>query len=333
MPAQKQPNILLASNEPDFLNTVEPILIELRANVTVALSAEAALAALTAPELPCLALIDATLPGMDPANGVNRLLQAARNIEGKRRIPVVLISDNGVKQWTDQLKQGVVIDLISRNADPAYLRLRLDSMVTMLRRVNELERLREAAEHEAQTDALTGIFNRGKMLSLLFGETDRVQRMQTPLCLILVDIDDFGHWNSRLGVEACDELLVQTVRRTMFHLRTYDLFGRVGSDELLIALPGCSETNAVLLAERIRREVFSEPFHVAGRSIRLSACFGISSSLGRSPVVVLREAEEVLHQAKALGPESIQCSADCPSAQPGPVAFLSPSSGDDLLAW
>jgi GGDEF domain-containing protein len=104
-------------------------------------------------------------------------------------------------------------------------------------------------------------------------------------------------------------------------------------DEFLIALPGCSTANAVLLAERLRLEVFSQPFHVGGESIRLSACFGIASSQGRAPVVVLREAEQALQWAKAAGPESIQCAGDCPQSSAAPVAFLSPSSGDELLAW
>ena len=93
------------------------------------------------------------------------------------------------------------------------------------------------------------------MLSLLFRETDRVQRMKTCLCLVLFDIDDFGHWNARLGTEACDEMLLQVTERTGRLLRSYDLLGRVGGDEFLAGLPGCTAMNAVQLAERMRAEV------------------------------------------------------------------------------
>jgi len=55
--------------------------------------------------------------------------------------------------------------------------------------------------------------------------------------------------------------------------------------------------------------------------------------MGRSPVVVLRDAEQALQLAKATGPESIQCVGECPQPIAAPVAFLSPSSGDELLAW
>ena len=88
-----------------------------------------------------------------------------------------------------------------------------------------------------------------------------------------------------------------------------------------------------MLAERLRTEVFFEPFRLAGEAIRLSACFGLASSQGRSPLVVLREAEQALQWAKDTGPESIQCFGNCPDPIAPPVTFLSPSSGDELLAW
>ena len=94
------------------------------------------------------------------------------------------------------------------------------------RRPRELETLREAAVLNAQTDRLTGVYNRETMLAMLFRETDRVQRIKSSLCIVLFDIDDFGHWNSRLGSDACDELLCQVVTRTARLLRSYDLLGR-----------------------------------------------------------------------------------------------------------
>jgi diguanylate cyclase (GGDEF)-like protein len=168
---------------------------------------------------------------------------------------------------------------------------------------------------------------------MLFRETDRVQRLNSSLTLLLFDLDDFGHWNSRLGSEACDDLLCQVVGRTARLLRSYDLLGRPGMDEFLVALPGCGVANAVMLAERLRIEVFGEPFHVDGESIRLSACFGIACSQGRSPGVVLREAEEALARAKTGGPESIQCFGERLCAAHAAVSFLSPSSDDELIVW
>jgi len=161
-----------------------------------------------------------------------------------------------------------------------------------------------------ETDGLTGALTRDAILSMLFRETDRVQRMKSCASLILFDIDDFGHWNARLGREAADEMLRLVAQRTIKLLRSYDLVGRAGHDEFLTILPGCRMADAVTLAERLRNDVFAPPFEIAGESIRASACFGVVSSGGRSPLVVLREAEQALHLARQSSPKSVISSSD-----------------------
>jgi two-component system, cell cycle response regulator len=278
---------------------------------------------------PALALLDADLPGMP----TSELLARARAHSGGYDYPILLIADEVTQEGIDRLADGVLDDLILRRSEISYWHLRIDLALRTFHRSKEIETLRESAASQAQRDRLTGVYNREALLALLFRETDRVQRQNSAMTVLLFDIDDFGHWNSRLGMDACDELLRQVTTRTARLLRSYDLFGRPGMDEFLLALPGCGIANAVLLAERLRLEVFCEPFHVAGESIRLSACFGIACSLGRSPVVVLREAEEALLRAKALGPEAIQCFDGCLQPPHAPLAFLFPTSGDELIAW
>jgi diguanylate cyclase (GGDEF)-like protein len=329
MLANNTPIFLLASAEPSFLTAVEPALSAHGERVEIVLDAEAALAAMVAPHPPTLALLDVNLPGIQ----LEQLLVAAHTGATGRRFPIVLIADTVNQEWINRLAEGFIDDLISRNIDPSFLLFRLESIMRAHRKARELDLLREAAALNSQMDHLTGIFNRETLLSALFRETDRVQRMKSSLCMILFDIDDFGHWNERLGTSLCDELLCQMVARSTRLLRSYDLFGRVGKDEFLMALPGCSTVNAVLLAERLRTDVFATPFRVNGESIRLSACFGVAASLGRSPVVVLREAEQELLQAKAEGPDTIRTASEDlpPSAES--VAFISPSRGGEPLSW
>jgi diguanylate cyclase (GGDEF)-like protein len=154
--------------------------------------------------------------------------------------------------------------------------------------------------------------------------------MKTSLCLLLFEIQDSTQWHARLGTIARDDLTIEMVGRVQRLLRSYDLFGRTGNDEFLLGLPGCSPVNAIMLAERIRAEVFSAPFSLAGQPIRVSACFGIAASLGRSPVVVLREAAKALQIAKATGPDSIQCAGDGPMSEP--VPFFSFACEENQLA-
>jgi diguanylate cyclase (GGDEF)-like protein len=333
MPTEIPQNYLLASPHPALLASLEPVLIASGAQVQVVLSLEAALASIAASRSLTLALIDTTLPAMDPRMNIDRLLAAVRCEESAGQLPIVLISDTVTQDWVNRLADGVIDELILRTAEAPYFRLRIEMLLRNRHNARELEILREAQMLNAQMDRLTGVYNRETVLATLFRETDRVQRMNGPLSLLLLDIDDFGHWNSRLGNDACDDLLCQVASRITRLLRSYDILGRPGKDEFLLGLPGCNAVNAVMLAERIRVDVFALPYRVAGGSIRLSACFGIASSKGRSPVVVLREAEQALQWARTSGPESIQCFGDCPHPSGGPVTFLSSSTGDGLMAW
>jgi two-component system, cell cycle response regulator len=323
------PLFLLASADPALLAMVEPFLHVGGSRVKVVLSAEAALAAMKELRAPDLILIDAALPGAP----ITQLLAGACGDAATAGAPILLIAGSVTQEWAELLAVGAIDDVILRSTEPAYWQFEIDRARRNRKMAIELERLREAEVRNAQVGRLTGVYNRETMLTMLFRETDRVQRANSPLSLVLFDIDDFGHWNSRLGMEACDELLCQVARRTGSMLRSYDLLGRPGMDEFLIALPGCAIACAMALTERLRGEVFAVPFQVAGESIRLSACYGMAASHGRSPVVVLREAEKALEWARAAGPGTIQCFGSAPDPAPPPVSLFSSDSGDELLAW
>ena len=319
--------ILLASPEPALLRLLESILQARGPRVEVVLSAEAALTAMIRTPL-VLAMLDTNLPGME----IGQLLTRAR-VNCGNRFPIVLISDSARQEWIDRMAEGAIDDLILRNEDSGYWKLRIGMALHTHQLGREVDTLREIAAKNAELDHLTGVYNRETLLTTLSREINRAERMNTRLAVLLFDIDDFGHWNSRLGSDACNELLRQVAGRTLRLLRSYDTIGRPGKDEFLLALPGCGIPEAMALAERLRRDVFYEPFHVSGESIRLSACFGIAFCNARPPVVALREAEKALSRAKDAGPESIQSFDEDSDHEVSPVMFVSADSGDTLLAW
>jgi len=303
--------VLLVSADPLLTLDLERILTSQGLRFEKAHDGAAALAALELLGDSSVVLLDLRL------DCVARLLAAMHESDIHKQSAIALIADQVSDEWIARLREGMLDDIVPRNADAAAWNQHLCSMRRGHRLLCELEALRAASLMEMQHDLLTGLFNRETMLRLLFRETDRVQRLRGALCLMVFDVDDFAHWNAQLGRAACDGLLRQVSLRTGRLLRSYDLLGRTGVDEFLLALPGCSVVNASLLAERLRMEVFGEPFAVHTGvdemvSVRLTASFGIAASRGRSPVVVVREAEQALELARKSGPDSILCAGEAP---------------------
>ena len=329
MPPHTAPTFLLASPEPALLAAIEPLLSAAGERVEVVLSAQAALASMTAPQPPGLALLDESLPGMP----IGQLLAAVRTQTAGARLPIVLIADTVTEAWIDRLAEGAIDDLILRSAESSYWQLRIDLVLRNQRMAHELETLRDSSLRNAQLDRLTGVYNREALLAMLFRETDRVQRTNSSLSLVLFDIDDFGHWNSRLGVDACDELLCQVASRTgcpVAQLRSAGpaRHGRVPGGAALLqprqrhgphraparrglffALPRGRRSHTPLRLLRHR----GQPRPLPGCG---SARGGKSSRMGqgRRPRI-----HPVLRQPS--------------SPHPSPVTFLSATSGDELLAW
>jgi diguanylate cyclase (GGDEF)-like protein len=310
-PASPRPSVLLASPDSSFIANLQEVFHELHLRFETVTDAGAAICAMRSLEASDILLLDMQLPGME--NG--QLLAAMQDLGMHRRCAIALIADQVSDDWISRLRLGVLDDIVPRGADSWTWSTHLSTMQRSHELRCELEDLREASLMEMQHDRATGALNRESMLTVLFRETDRVQRLRGALCLALFDIDNFPVWNSKLGEKACDKLLRDVATRTGQILRSYDLLGRMGKSAFLLALPGCSTINAVMLAERMGMDIFGEPFVVLDKAknaiqVRLTASFGIASSRGRSPVVVLREAEQTLERGKRSGNGAIHCSCE-----------------------
>jgi diguanylate cyclase (GGDEF)-like protein len=108
------------------------------------------------------------------------------------------------------------------------------------------------------------------------------------------------------------KLLANRLRR---QLRSYDTLGRYADDEFVIMLPGCNASEAAAKAERIRLAIANRPFVVDGNAIPMTACFSVAVSSGRSPLIVLREAERALSLAKQQGPNSVRIAGENTSTE------------------
>ncbi len=156
----------------------------------------------------------------------------------------------------------------------------------------------------AQTDALTGIYNRRHIEQSLEREMERCQRYDLPLALVIFDIDDFKALNDAFGHDAGDSVLVEMARLTGGQLRASDYFGRWCGEEFVIVTPETSTGSAQRLADRLRT-IFEEGEFGAVGSI--SASFGLAVfQPGDSGTTLVKRADMALYRAKTRGKNRVE---------------------------
>jgi diguanylate cyclase (GGDEF)-like protein len=108
----------------------------------------------------------------------------------------------------------------------------------------------------SDTDDLTRLANRRRLDEQLREEWRRMQRNEKPLTVMMFDIDFFKHFNDRYGHQAGDDCL-KAVAAVLANYcrRSGDLAARFGGEEFVLILPEVKETNAVIIAENIRKEI------------------------------------------------------------------------------
>ncbi|GAB2896922.1 hypothetical protein GCM10027046_28050 [Uliginosibacterium flavum] len=167
------------------------------------------------------------------------------------------------------------------------------------RRWQEIDTLQAVAE----TDVLTGVHNRRKIESLLSHEFDRALRYGRPLSIVMLDVDHFKQVNDTHGHAVGDMVLAAIARRIRRRMRLSDHFGRWGGEEFLLICPETDTTDAMLVADRMRRTISQRPVHKAGI---VTASFGVSSYAGQGDYgVLVDEADSYLYIAKHQGRDRV----------------------------
>ncbi len=291
------PIVLVGCADAETSDALTAILESWHYAVEVAANGTDALVRLTGPTPPTLALLDMDLPAPDGAE----IAAALRQRKEPRTGWVVLLSRQASRERVRLALESGCDDFLRLPADAGDLKVRIRVAERVLALTSQVQKQSAELRYHATHDGMTGLWNREALLSLIFQETDRVQRMRTPLSLMLLDLDDFSRVNHDYGYEAGDRVLVELANRFRRQLRSYDLIGRCGEDEFLLALPGCTLESAKVLAGRIREWILAKPFPVGHEATTLTASIGVATSRGRSPLIVLREAERGLAEAKLAG--------------------------------
>jgi diguanylate cyclase (GGDEF)-like protein len=164
----------------------------------------------------------------------------------------------------------------------------------------------------ARRDGLTDIFNRQHFLYEAELQLQHCRRASRDACLVLIDLDHFKSINDTHGHAVGDRVLQRAVDACKAHLRSTDVFGRLGGEEFGILLPECSLEQVLTRADQLRAAVASAASDGDDLGIQISASFGVACSIrsGYELHLLLVHADEALYRAKREGRNRVRLSDD-----------------------
>ncbi len=243
-----------------------------------------------------LILLDVVMPGMDGYEVCKRLKSDPQT----QNIPVIFISAmTNVEDETKGLEMGA-IDYIFKPVSPPILKARVRNHL-------ELKTCRDIFEKRSLMDGLTGVANRHYFDQVFNQEWRRAIQNCNPLSIIFLDIDFFKRYNDCYGHLAGDECLRKVGMSLKDSLqRAGDLVARYGGEEFIIVLPLTSETDAVKVAERVRRNIkaLMVAHEMSEVSEYVTVSVGVATAIPDKDMVsasLIAKADEALYQAKKKG--------------------------------
>ena len=180
--------------------------------------------------------------------------------------------------------------------------------------VTESKRVQQRIERLAYTDNLTGLGNRPAFIRAL--EERFARPDNTPIWLLLVDVDNFKRINDSLGHKTGDKLLSALARRLRNSLSGYGTLARFASNEFAVMLHDGDANAGLRMAERIL-DTLDKPLFVDNQLINVTGSVGLALSPdhGSDPQTLLKHAGLALHKAKASGKHQVQLFTEALNAE------------------
>lgn len=161
-------------------------------------------------------------------------------------------------------------------------------------------------KQQANTDPLTGLFNRRYFFARVRNELKRYDRYGDRFSIILIDADHFKQVNDTHGHGAGDATLQAIANASLHTVRETDLVGRFGGEEFIVLLPHTDVAAAVTVAERIRRAMHTVAMQSEG-AVPVTLSLGVAEVGPRAATfdALLKAADTALYAAKEAGRDRV----------------------------
>ncbi|MEN9308990.1 MAG: hypothetical protein RL173_2922 [Fibrobacterota bacterium] len=267
-------------------------------------------------ELPhCVVVTDWTMPSMDGIELAKRLRH--REDEAEHAYHILLVTARtSIEDMEKAFEHSN--DFLIKPYDPRELRARIRAGIRLIGRHHKLITSNAHLTAQAETDPLTGLRNRRSALELALKEFDRYRRRRHPVSAIMIDIDHFKEVNDTHGHATGDAVLQQASKSLTAGLRPYDTLARWGGEEFLVLSPHCSFSDALGLAERLRKGLSDARVSLPdGGTLPVTASFGVASAsiVADTLESVAKSADRALYLAKKRGRNLVAGAIDVPESQ------------------
>jgi len=159
------------------------------------------------------------------------------------------------------------------------------------------------AEKLSRIDPLTAIYNRRAFTETASSIWHGAKRHDTPLSVMLLDLDHFKNINDTYGHMHGDKVLIQTAETIQELVRDSDIVARWGGEEFIILLPETNIKQATILAERVRQKIETLPITFNSTELFFTTSIGVAENTVDTPSIeaVIDQADKYLYQAKHTG--------------------------------
>lgn len=293
--SQARPKILIIDDDSEVLLLLKTCLSQ---NFTViARNSGEDIESVLETEQPNILMSDLSMPGI---SGIE-LCRIIRKNPRHDFLPVIFLSAYDTPQHRKESFDAGCDDFLAKPFNRAELTTKLAVWTRMAIRSQTIMRNNDRLKLMLQTDALTGLFSRRHILDLLNDEFARYRRYQTPMSVLMIDLDDFKNINDNYGHNAGDQALKAAADWIQQCLREVDKAARYGGDEFLILLPSSDLESASVVCRKLQEKPVSVTIR-SDQTVSLTLSIGGAGIEGKEhPTALIDAADLAMLIAKKRG--------------------------------